>query len=209
MRWPVSLVTVPRLLFTGRWSTAGRLLFTSPGTAHRPLLTGRWMTVLRLLFTGQPIPVPRLLLTSGRGTISLPLFTCWKGGSNECFRPYPDHSPHIHRRVGGGDRAGHPARGDRRAGCRLPQGLAGRIVNETGSLRRFVNVYVGEEDVRFAQGLDTQGPGRRPCLGHSGGGGRLTGGHGHLVGRAFAQSEPWCPCALAGGLVPVAEFAPG
>ena len=35
-------------------------------------------------------------------------------------------------------------------------GLAGRIVDETGSLRRFVNVYVGEEDVRFAQGLDTQ-----------------------------------------------------
>jgi sulfur-carrier protein len=37
-------------------------------------------------------------------------------------------------------------------------GLAGRIVDETGSLRRFVNVYVGEEDVRFAQGLDTQVP---------------------------------------------------
>ena len=37
-------------------------------------------------------------------------------------------------------------------------GLAGRILDETGSLRRFVNVYVGEEDVRFAQGLDTQVP---------------------------------------------------
>jgi molybdopterin converting factor small subunit len=34
-------------------------------------------------------------------------------------------------------------------------GLAGRIVDDGGQLRRFVNVYVGEEDVRFAQGLDT------------------------------------------------------
>ena len=35
-------------------------------------------------------------------------------------------------------------------------GLGGRILDESGQLRRFVNVYVGEEDVRFAQGLDTQ-----------------------------------------------------
>ena len=35
-------------------------------------------------------------------------------------------------------------------------GLGGRILDEGGRLRRFVNVYVGEEDVRFAQGLDTQ-----------------------------------------------------
>ena len=37
-------------------------------------------------------------------------------------------------------------------------GLAGRIVDDSGSLRRFVNVYVGDEDVRFAQGLDTPVP---------------------------------------------------
>lgn len=35
-------------------------------------------------------------------------------------------------------------------------GLAGRILGDDGKLRRFVNVYVGEEDVRLAQGLDTQ-----------------------------------------------------
>lgn len=35
-------------------------------------------------------------------------------------------------------------------------GLAGRLLDQSGQLRRFVNVYVGEEDVRFAQGLDTQ-----------------------------------------------------
>ena len=37
-------------------------------------------------------------------------------------------------------------------------GLGGRILDEGGQLRRFVNVYIGEEDVRFAQGLDTQVP---------------------------------------------------
>jgi sulfur-carrier protein len=34
-------------------------------------------------------------------------------------------------------------------------GLGGRILDDGGQLRRFVNAYVGEEDVRFAQGLDT------------------------------------------------------
>ena len=37
-------------------------------------------------------------------------------------------------------------------------GLGGRILDDGGNLRRFVNVYVGDEDVRFAQGLDTQVP---------------------------------------------------
>jgi sulfur-carrier protein len=37
-------------------------------------------------------------------------------------------------------------------------GLGGRILDDGGRLRRFVNVYVGEEDVRFAQGLDTPVP---------------------------------------------------
>jgi molybdopterin converting factor small subunit len=37
-------------------------------------------------------------------------------------------------------------------------GLGGRILDDSGKLRRFVNVYVGDEDVRLAQGLDTQVP---------------------------------------------------
>lgn len=37
-------------------------------------------------------------------------------------------------------------------------GIGGRILDETGNLRRFVNVYVGDEDVRFAGGLDTEVP---------------------------------------------------
>lgn len=34
-------------------------------------------------------------------------------------------------------------------------GIKGRIVDEQGSLRRFVNVYVGNDDVRFLEGLGT------------------------------------------------------
>jgi sulfur-carrier protein len=37
-------------------------------------------------------------------------------------------------------------------------GIASRILDEGGNIRRFVNVYVGEEDVRFADGLDTATP---------------------------------------------------
>ncbi|MBA4607105.1 MULTISPECIES: ubiquitin-like small modifier protein 1 [Aeromicrobium] len=37
-------------------------------------------------------------------------------------------------------------------------GIRARIVDEDGKLRRFVNVYVAEEDVRFADGLDTRTP---------------------------------------------------
>ena len=35
-------------------------------------------------------------------------------------------------------------------------GLRERLLDEGGHLRRFVNLYVGEEDVRFLKGLDTQ-----------------------------------------------------
>jgi molybdopterin synthase sulfur carrier subunit len=34
-------------------------------------------------------------------------------------------------------------------------GIKGRIVDDEGVLRRFVNVYVGNDDVRFLDGLDT------------------------------------------------------
>jgi molybdopterin synthase sulfur carrier subunit len=35
-------------------------------------------------------------------------------------------------------------------------GLRERIAGEDGGLRRFVNVYLGGEDVRFLDGLDTE-----------------------------------------------------
>ena len=34
-------------------------------------------------------------------------------------------------------------------------GFGERIFDETGRLRRFVNVFLAEEDVRFLQGLET------------------------------------------------------
>ena len=37
-------------------------------------------------------------------------------------------------------------------------GIKGRILDEAGSLRRFVNVYVGNDDVRFLEDLATPTP---------------------------------------------------
>lgn len=34
-------------------------------------------------------------------------------------------------------------------------GIKERLIDETGELRRFVNVYVNEEDIRFLNGLQT------------------------------------------------------
>ena len=34
-------------------------------------------------------------------------------------------------------------------------GLKERLCDESGEMRKFVNVYVGEEDIRFLDGLDT------------------------------------------------------
>jgi molybdopterin synthase sulfur carrier subunit len=35
-------------------------------------------------------------------------------------------------------------------------GLRARLVDDDGALRRFVNVYLNDEDVRFLGGLDTK-----------------------------------------------------
>ncbi|MDQ1711229.1 MAG: sulfur-carrier protein [Frankiaceae bacterium] len=37
-------------------------------------------------------------------------------------------------------------------------GFGARVLDESGALRRFVNVYVGDDDVRFLGGLDTEVP---------------------------------------------------
>ena len=34
-------------------------------------------------------------------------------------------------------------------------GIKARVLDDTGELRRFVNVYVNDDDVRFADGLQT------------------------------------------------------
>jgi molybdopterin converting factor small subunit len=37
-------------------------------------------------------------------------------------------------------------------------GFGERLFDESGSLRRFVNVFVADEDIRFLQGTDTPTP---------------------------------------------------
>jgi MoaD family protein len=37
-------------------------------------------------------------------------------------------------------------------------GFADRLVDEDGKLRRFVNVFLADDDVRFLDGLDTKVP---------------------------------------------------
>jgi sulfur-carrier protein len=37
-------------------------------------------------------------------------------------------------------------------------GIKGRILDDSGELRRFVNVYVGNDDVRFLDNLETPTP---------------------------------------------------
>jgi molybdopterin synthase sulfur carrier subunit len=37
-------------------------------------------------------------------------------------------------------------------------GIKGRILDDEGSIRRFVNVYVGNDDVRFLEALETSTP---------------------------------------------------
>ena len=37
-------------------------------------------------------------------------------------------------------------------------GIKGRILDEQGAIRRFVNVYVGNDDVRFLDALETKTP---------------------------------------------------
>ena len=45
-----------------------------------------------------------------------------------------------------------------RALAEVHPGVATRVFDESGTVRRFVNVFVGDEDVRFHQGLDTPVP---------------------------------------------------
>ncbi|HWE66825.1 MAG TPA: ubiquitin-like small modifier protein 1 [Acidimicrobiales bacterium] len=37
-------------------------------------------------------------------------------------------------------------------------GMAGQVVQEDGSLHKFVNIYVNDDDVRYLQGVDTPVP---------------------------------------------------
>jgi len=67
--------------------------------------------------------------------------------------------PTILRTYTGGEKA-VPGSGDNLAALlddleTRHSGLKGRLITEDGSLHRFVNVYVNDEDVRFTGSLDT------------------------------------------------------
>jgi hypothetical protein len=51
-------------------------------------------------------------------------------------------------------RRGHRGRGPQGPRSR-PSRLRDRLFDESGKLRRFVNVFVADEDIRFLDGLDT------------------------------------------------------
>ncbi len=73
--------------------------------------------------------------------------------------PDPDHPAHLHRRREGRDRRRRqPGRADRRPRDQPPraQGAAARAQGRGRDLRRFVNVYVNDEDVRFLGGLEAE-----------------------------------------------------
>ncbi len=44
-----------------------------------------------------------------------------------------------------------------------PQHIWERLLDDSGALRRFVNLYVNDEDVRFLDGLETELPDGRKC----------------------------------------------
>ncbi|MDQ3752743.1 MAG: MoaD/ThiS family protein [Actinomycetota bacterium] len=65
-------------------------------------------------------------------------------------------------------------------------GMRERLMDGSGSLRRFVNVYIDEEDVRFLQGLDTEvGDGARVSIIPA-----VAGGASGTLG--FRRAEPSC-----------------
>ncbi|MGZ7074010.1 MAG: MoaD/ThiS family protein [Candidatus Angelobacter sp.] len=42
--------------------------------------------------------------------------------------------------------------------CKICPGLRDRIVDEQGAVRQHINIFVGDEAIRFAEGLSTKVP---------------------------------------------------
>ncbi len=73
---------------------------------------------------------------------------------------HPHHPAHLHRRREGRRGRGRDAlRADRATSRATTPACKDRLVEPgtgPGDLRRFVNVYVNDEDVRFTGGLETK-----------------------------------------------------
>ena len=79
--------------------------------------------------------------------------------THERQRPHPDDPAHLHRRRvrGPAPRARRWPRCSTTSTSSYP-GIKARILDDQGAIRRFVNVYVGNDDVRFLEALDTTTP---------------------------------------------------
>ena len=84
--------------------------------------------------------------------------------------------------------------------------LRSRIA-EDGGLRRFVNVYVGGEDIRFLDGLDTAGRGRRRSDDPAGGRRRLVQAGSRACAAPPAAHAPPAPGCMHPGEQPLTPVA--
>ena len=74
-------------------------------------------------------------------------------------RPHPHHAAPAHqRRVRGQGRRRHPRRRAVQPRRRPSRASVAKLLDDDGSLRRFVNVFVADDDVRYLKGLDTEVP---------------------------------------------------
>jgi molybdopterin synthase sulfur carrier subunit len=74
-------------------------------------------------------------------------------------------------------------------------GIKSRLCEDDGTVRRFINLYVNEEDIRFLQGLDTPlKAGDEVSVVPAIAGGREGAMAGRLprVGGSSSEDEPWC-----------------
>jgi len=83
-------------------------------------------------------------------------------------------------------------------------GMRARLLDEQGTLRRFVNLFVADEDVRFLQGLDTGLPAGTtlsliPAV--AGGRGWQQGRSPPVEGQGPDLGTPGRSCATASGVV--------
>ena len=68
--------------------------------------------------------------------------------------PDPAAHPHQGRGRGPGRRV-HRHRPDRRARAPVPRPARSACSRTAGELRRFINIYINQEDIRFLQGATT------------------------------------------------------
>jgi len=79
---------------------------------------------------------------------------------DERYSPSPNHSAGLCRRQSTVEIEPNPQtlQGVLDALEALAPGILQRVISDTGELRRFVNVYVNDDDVRFLEGLDSPTP---------------------------------------------------